>query len=60
MLKIKAYLETKAHIVAYVSEYNLGAQLFLSNKDNGFVAKEVLRDFYSNGHSAYYMEFSLV
>ena len=60
MLKIKAYLEAKEYISAYVSEYNLEAQLFLGNKDNGFVAKEVLRDFYSDGHSAYYMEFSLV
>jgi ribosomal protein S18 acetylase RimI-like enzyme len=60
MLKIKAYLENKEYIAAYVSEYNLGAQLFLSSKGNGFLAEEVLRDFYCDGHSAYYMEFNLV
>jgi ribosomal protein S18 acetylase RimI-like enzyme len=59
MLKIKAYLESKEYIAAYVSEYNTEAQLFLGDEDNGFMAKEVLRDFYSDGHSAYYMEFNL-
>jgi len=59
MLKIKAYLESKDYISAYVSEYNTEAQLFLGEKDNGFLAREVLRDFYSEGHSAYYMEFKL-
>ena len=60
MLKIKAYLEAKEYIAVYVSEYNLEAQLFLGNEDNGFLAKEVLRDFYCDGHSAYYMEFNLI
>jgi ribosomal-protein-alanine N-acetyltransferase len=59
MLKIKAYLEHMDYIAVYVSEYNLDAQLFFSNEDNGFKAKEVLRDFYDDGHSAYYMECNL-
>jgi ribosomal-protein-alanine N-acetyltransferase len=55
MLKIKLSLERRSHILAYIDEYNLPAQLFF--RDNGFVADDVMYDYYSHGRSAYRMCF---
>jgi ribosomal-protein-alanine N-acetyltransferase len=57
MLKIKLHLEGMEYIECYVSEYNLAAQLFLSHKDNGFIAS-IARNHYCDGHDSYYMVFS--
>jgi ribosomal protein S18 acetylase RimI-like enzyme len=54
MLKIKLNLEKKDYISVHISERNLPAQLFL--RSNGFVAKNVVRNYYAPDHSAYYME----
>lgn len=58
MLKIKLQLECRNYISAYVSDRNLFAHLFLWK--NKFLAKRVLRDYYAQGHDAYYMVFNPV